>query len=102
MRATVPIVVAALFAAPAAAAASTGGSLTSVADGRLTKLHLHVDGIGCDTCSKRLREALKKLDGVVAVDVDRARAALAVDFDRSRTSEQAIRAELTRHGFTTK
>lgn len=90
---------AAFFATPAA---SIDTSHVSVADGQVTTLHLRVEGIACDACSKRLREALNKLDGIVAVDVDRARGDLAVAFDPARTNEQAIRSEVTRHGFTVK
>ena len=46
--------------------------------------------------------AIAKLDGVAAVEVERARADLAVDFDASKTTEQAIRAEVTKHGCTVK
>lgn len=94
--------VAALVVAPAAMAAPKYAEPSRVAGGQVTKLHLHVEGIACEACSKRLREAMMKLDGVVAVEVDRARADLAVDFDASRTTEQTIRAEVTKHGFTVK
>lgn len=94
--------VAALVVAPAAMAAPNNAEPSRLAGGQVTKLHLHVEGIACDACSKRLREAMTKLDGVVAVEVDRVRADLAVDFDASKTTEQAIRAEVTKHGFTVK
>jgi len=95
------VVVAALVVAPAATATPTTNAPARIA-GQVMKIHLRVEGIACEACSKRLREALRKLDGVVAVEVDRARADLAVDFDPAKTTEQAIRAEVTRHGFTVK
>jgi copper chaperone CopZ len=95
--------VAALVVAPGAAAATPAVNHSAgIAAGTITKLHLHVEGIACDSCSKRLRDALTKLQGVVSVAVDREHAALAVDFDSAKTSEQVIRTEVAAHGFTAK
>ena len=92
---------AALFVTAAATATPARERPGLVAGDRVTKLVLRVDGIGCDACAKRLREALTKMAGVVAVDI-RERTNLAVDFEATKTSEQAIRAEVVRHGFTVK
>lgn len=73
-----------------------------VAGSQVATIHLHVEGIACDACSKRLRGALTKLDGVVDVRVDAGRTELTVDFDPAKITEQTIRTEVTRHGFRVK
>lgn len=95
------LIVAALFVATSKTSASQHRE-DRIQAGQITKLRLHVDGIACDRCSSRLRDALKKLDGVVAVEVDAGRTELAVDFDASKLTEQTIRAEVARHGFAVK
>jgi copper chaperone CopZ len=94
--------VAALAVAPAATAATRTAEPTHGTGNQLEALRFHDEGVACDACSKRLREALMKLDGVIAVDVDRARAELAVEFDGTRTTEAAVRGEVERHGFAAK
>ena len=83
--------VATLVVVPPAMAAPTSAESCRAAGREVTKLHFH-EGIACDACSKRPREAMTKLDGIVAVEVDRAPAYLAVDFDASKTTEQTVRA----------
>jgi len=93
--------VAALVVAPAATAAPSRAPVSSVR-GQLTNVRLHVEGIACDACSRRLREAVTKLDGVASVTVERERAELLVGFDPAKTTELAIRSEVVKHGFTIK
>jgi copper chaperone CopZ len=47
---------------------STGASAASVANGR--EYVFDIEGMHCDGCATRLRSALVKVDGVIAVDVD--------------------------------
>lgn len=95
------IVAALLFVATSTASASQHRE-DRIQTGQITKLRLHIEGIACDRCSSRLRDALKKLDGVVAVEVNAGRTELAVDFDALKLTEQTIRAEVARHGFAVK
>jgi copper chaperone CopZ len=101
MRRVTWLALVALVVGATAASAAPGPDPAAHVAG-LTKLHLHVEGIACDACSKRLRDALTKLPGVLSVAVDRASSDVAVDFDPAKTSEGAIRAEVTNHGFSVK
>ena len=96
------VAVAALVLASAATASPSSVTMTQRRDGQITKVHLRVEGIACESCSQRLRDALRKMDGVKAVEVDRARNDLAVEFDAAKTTEQQIRLEVVKHGFTIK
>ena len=96
------VTVAALAVATVATAAPPAERPAHVDAPQIKKVRLRVEGIACDSCSARLRDAMRKLDGVVAVEVKRAEGELAVDFDAAKTSEEAIRGEVAKHGFTVK
>ncbi len=81
--------------ARASADTSTHGSAVQAAVARF-----HVDGIACSACANRLRDGLRKLDGVSDVQVDVAKKDVVVSYDASRTSAASIKNEIVRLGFT--
>lgn len=64
-----------------------------------TTARIHVNGMGCERCSARLREGLTKLDGVIAVEVSLEKKELAITFDPRRTTVERLKAEIARYGF---
>ena len=59
-----------------------------------------VEGVACESCAKRLRAGLMKVDGVKSVSVDVAAKRVAVDYDAATTDAQRIRAAIEALGFT--
>lgn len=58
-----------------------------------------VEGVACESCAKRLRAGLMKVDGVKSVSVDVAAKRVAVDYDAATTDAQRIRAAIDALGF---
>jgi len=59
----------------------------------------HVEGMACDRCSGRLRDGLRKLDGIVQADADHQKKEVVVSYDPARTTPERIKAEIERYGF---
>ena len=59
-----------------------------------------VEGVACESCAKRLRAGLMKVDGIKSVSVDVAAKHVTVDYDAATTDAQRIRAAIEALGFT--
>lgn len=66
---------------------------------QLQSLRLHAEGMACDKCSARLREALRKLDGLIEVEADHQRQEVVVRYDPARLGPERIKHEIKRCGF---
>jgi copper chaperone CopZ len=55
--------------------------------------------MACDKCSARLRDGLRKLDGVLDVEADHQKKEVAVRYDPARVSPDRIKQEIRRYGF---
>ena len=62
-------------------------------------VRFHVEGMACDRCSARLREGLRKLDGVIDVEADHQKKEVAVRYDSTRVTPERIKQEIQRYGF---
>ena len=62
-------------------------------------LRLRVEGMACDKCSARLRDALRKLTGVIEVEADHEKQEVAVRYDPARVGPERIKQEIQRCGF---
>ena len=60
-------------------------------------LELNVDGMGCGSCVKKVRQALSEVPGVLVGDVTIGRAV--VQYDPATASESAILAALARKHY---
>jgi len=60
---------------------------------------LGIEGMTCDNCVKTLTKALKQVNGVKDVNVDRASARASVTFDTTKTDMPAIHEAILRSGY---
>jgi len=63
---------------------------------------LGVEGMTCDHCARRVEKALRGVEGVKAVRVDRAAALAVVTFDGARTGIPALRDAVAKSGYRPK
>jgi copper chaperone len=60
---------------------------------------LGIEGMTCDNCVKTLTKALKQVNGVKDVEVDRAGARASITFDTTKTDMPAIHEAILRSGY---
>jgi copper chaperone len=60
---------------------------------------LGIEGMTCDNCVKTLTKALKGINGVKDVEIDRASARASITFDRTKTNMSAIHEAILRSGY---
>lgn len=60
---------------------------------------LDVRGMSCDHCKRAVTEALQRLDGVSAVEVDLAAGKATVSYDPDRVSLDALREAVEEAGY---
>ena len=58
-----------------------------------------IEGMTCDNCVKMLNKAIKKVNGVKDVNVDRENARATVTFDTTKTDIAAIHASIEHSGY---
>jgi copper chaperone len=67
---------------------------------RLLETHvIEIDGMTCDECVRLIDTALRGVEGVKEVRVDRAESRATVTFDSSKTNIPALHDSLLRHGY---
>ena len=60
---------------------------------------LGIEGMTCDNCVKTLTKALKRVNGVKDVEVDRENARAAITYDTTKTDMPAIHEAILRSGY---
>jgi len=60
---------------------------------------LGIEGMTCDNCVKTLTKALKRVNGVKDVMVDRESARASITFDTTKTDMPAIHEAILRSGY---
>src|SRR5579884_452612 len=60
---------------------------------------IEIDGMTCDICVRTIEKALRGVDGVREVSVDRSRNRATVTFDNTRTNMPALHDILLSHGY---
>lgn len=60
---------------------------------------LGIEGMTCDNCVKTLMRALKRVNGIKDVDVDRDNARATITFDTTKTDIAAIHETIERSGY---
>jgi copper chaperone CopZ len=65
----------------------------------MEQLELHVTGMTCTACERRIQGALAQIDGVVRSSADHRAAQVKVVFDPARTSAQAVQARIEQAGY---
>lgn len=60
----------------------------------LTKIHLKVDGMTCSHCDQAISRAIRSLDGIQSVEVDRKSGMVIVAFNDSLASPAQINAAI--------
>ena len=58
-----------------------------------------IEGMTCDNCVKTLTKAIKQVNGVKDVQVDRKNARATVTFDTTKTDVAAIHANIEKSGY---
>lgn len=59
----------------------------------------HVEGVACESCAKRIREGLMKIDGIKSVSVDVPSKRVSVEYDAAKLDAEQIRASIEGLGF---
>ena len=72
---------------------------TPIANANLRRVVIPVDGIWCVACEIPVRHALKKIDGVAAVQVSGAGKSATVDYDPEKTSPAQLVAAINSTGY---
>ena len=65
----------------------------------MEQLDLHVNGMTCTACERRIERALAQVDGVVRSTADHRAARIKVVFDPARTSAQAVQTRIEQAGY---
>ena len=60
---------------------------------------LGIEGMTCDNCVKTLTKALKRVNGIKDVAVDRENARATITFDTTKTDMAAIHEAITHSGY---
>ena len=71
---------------------------TAVADLWETRV-LGIEGMTCDNCVKTLTRALKRVNGIKDVEVDRENARATITFDTTKTDAAAIHDAIEKGGY---
>ena len=58
-----------------------------------------IEGISCDQCVRTIEQALRSIQGVKHLDIDRATSTATVTFDHRETNLPALHDALLRHGY---
>lgn len=58
-----------------------------------------IEGMTCDNCVRTIERALRKANGVKAVEVDRENARARVTYDNTKTDMPELFAALKKHGY---
>jgi copper chaperone CopZ len=61
--------------------------------------HILIDGMTCDECVRTIERALRKVDGVEQVQVDRSKARATVTYDTRKTNIPALHDTLLKSGY---
>ena len=70
----------------------------AVADGQVRTV-IPVEGMSCAACAKTVRTAVKKLDGVIEVEVDPEKGSATVVHEKGKPSVDDIVAAINKTGF---
>lgn len=68
-------------------------------DSRFMTREIGIDGMTCDHCVQRVEKALRGVQGLTSVRVDRAKARATVTFDSARTDIAALHEAILRSGY---
>ena len=60
---------------------------------------LGIEGMTCDNCVKTLSRALKRVNGIKEVDIDRPNARATITFDTTKTDMAAIHETIEKSGY---
>lgn len=66
----------------------------------MKKTHLQVSGMHCASCAAIITKGLKKVDGVKEAQVNYSTASATVDFDETKTNEQALIEAVKNRGYS--
>ncbi len=56
----------------------------------MEKITLNIEGMHCPSCEMLIGDSLKELDGVKKAEIDHKSGLAKVEFDKSKTTKQAI------------
>ena len=70
----------------------------AVVKGEETRI-LGIEGMTCDNCVATLTRALKKVEGIKDVNIDRGNARATIKFDTTKTNIAAIHETIERSGY---
>lgn len=93
------LAVAVTLAAAALAPHATSNAPSAAVAAATEKLSLTVEGMTCGACAGRIRQALEKLPGVQAVDVDVAARAVTVGYALGAMDPKALADAVTQAGY---
>ena len=65
----------------------------------MQQIEFRLTGMSCRGCEQRLEKALARVEGVVRSAADHRAGQVRVVFDRTRTSEQAVRSRIEQAGY---
>ena len=65
----------------------------------MKEIKLHVKGMSCSGCERRIQNVLGRVEGVLSSAADHRAAEVRVMFDPNRTSEQAVRSCIEQAGY---
>ncbi len=68
----------------------------------MSRVDLHFANASCAHCARLVSHSLENVDGVDAVNVDRSRSRVVVDFDPARISIDSIRSVMEQSGYPTR
>lgn len=66
------------------------------------RVDLHFTNASCAHCARLVSQSLRKVDGVLSVDVDRIGQKVTVGFDPSRVTVDSIRSTMDETGYPTR
>jgi len=72
---------------------------TSVDEQNLTTVHFKITGITCAGCSNTIYKVLKEVDGVVEHSVEYPGDIAVIQFDKTKTSLEALKAVIEKKGY---
>jgi len=68
----------------------------------ISQQNLAVKGMTCDGCAANLERSISKIEGVVSVDASYKDKSTIVEFDRTKTSLEAIMKNIEKKGYESK
>ena len=75
---------------------------TSVDEQNLTTVHFKITGITCAGCSNGIYKAVKAVDGVTEHSVEYPGDIAVIQFDKTKTSIEALKAVIEKKGYKVK